>query len=412
MTVTATDNRYSNFLIFLLISFPILIISVKPFGNLILLVLLFLGSYIFIKQKKNPFLIPELKTLSWITLSYFLVMMASMIIADGLAAQFHHLGRKIHFLLAPLIALAIYDNNLSIVQFLRSIKFGLILIGIIVLVQFFIWGYDRPSGMFNENVFSDLAVILLFLSIVRFFEETKREQIFTSIAAIFGVIAVVLSASRGSWLSFLVLIPVYFGIASSRFSKGNYKRSFGLIILTIVVSIGFTQIDLVKEKTAFAKKIGTAIDNAQSWSNDKSEFTSTSARLEMWKYGLLAAEDSPLFGHGYRNANEVVSNYAMQFKKEISMFTHLHNEYLTNLVSAGLVGLVSMIILLFAPLIVFVKKLRSEEHYNYALMGVLLCVAYSTFGFTHIALGEENMNAFYVFFLSLLLPKMRQKISV
>jgi len=412
MTVTATDNRYSNFLIFLLISFPILILSVKPFGNLILLVLLFLGSYIFIKQKKNPFLIPELKTLSWITLSYFLVMMASMIIADGLAAQFHHLGRKIHFLLAPLIALAIYDNNLSIVQFLRSIKFGLILIGIIVLVQFFIWGYDRPSGMFNENVFSDLAVILLFLSIVRFFEETKREQIFTSIAAIFGVIAVVLSASRGSWLSFLVLIPVYFGIASSRFSKGNYKRSFGLIILTIVVSIGFTQIDLVKEKTAFAKKIGTAIDNAQSWSNDKSEFTSTSARLEMWKYGLLAAEDSPLFGHGYRNANEVVSNYAMQFKKEISMFTHLHNEYLTNLVSAGLVGLVSMIILLFAPLIVFVKKLRSEEHYNYALMGVLLCVAYSTFGFTHIALGEENMNAFYVFFLSLLLPKMRQKISV
>jgi len=412
MTVTATDNRYSNFLIFLLISFPILIISVKPFGNLILLVLLFLGSYIFIKQKKNPFLIPELKTLSWITLSYFLVMMASMIIADGLAAQFHHLGRKIHFLLAPLIALAIYDNNLSIVQFLRSIKFGLILIGIIVLVQFFIWGYDRPSGMFNENVFSDLAVILFFLSIVRFFEETKREQIFTSIAAIFGVIAVVLSASRGSWLSFLVLIPVYFGIASSRFSKGNYKRSFGLIILTIVISIGFTQIDLVKEKTAFAKKIGTAIDNAQSWSNDKSEFTSTSARLEMWKYGLLAAEDSPLFGHGYRNANEVVSNYAMQFKKEISMFTHLHNEYLTNLVSAGLVGLVSMIILLFAPLIVFVKKLRSEEHYNYALMGVLLCVAYSTFGFTHIALGEENMNAFYVFFLSLLLPKMRQKISV
>ena len=412
MTVTATDNRYSNFLIFLLISFPILILSVKPFGNLILLVLLFLGSYIFIKQKKNPFLIPELKTLSWITLSYFLVMMASMIIADGLAAQFHHLGRKIHFLLAPLIALAIYDNNLSIVQFLRSIKFGLILVGIIVLVQFFIWGYDRPSGMFNENVFSDLAVILLFLSIVRFFEETKREQIFTSIAAIFGVIAVVLSASRGSWLSFLVLIPVYFGIASSRFSKGNYKRSFGLIILTIVVSIGFTQIDLVKEKTAFAKKIGTAIDNAQSWSNDKSEFTSTSARLEMWKYGLLAAEDSPLFGHGYRNANEVVSNYAMQFKKEISMFTHLHNEYLTNLVSAGLVGLVSMIILLFAPLIVFVKKLRSEEHYNYALMGVLLCVAYSTFGFTHIALGEENMNAFYVFFLSLLLPKMRQKISV
>jgi hypothetical protein len=38
-------------------------------------------------------------------------------------------------------------------------------------------------------------------------------------------------------------------------------------------------------------------------------------------------------------------------------------------------------------------------------MGILLCIGYATFGFTHIAFGEEHVNAFYVLFMAMLLPK-------
>jgi len=402
MTVTTADNRYSNFVFFLLLSFPVLISSVKVFGNLILLIFFFLGSYIFITEKRNPFIIPELKILSWVTVSYFIVMMASMVIADGLSAQFHHLGRKLHFLLAPFIALSIYDSNLSIEHLLRSLKFGLILISIIVLVQFFFLGHERPSGMFNANVFSDIVVAMFFLSIVRFFEETRTEKFLSIIAVLIGIIPIVLSASRGSWLSFLILFLVYFVITSSRFTKDNRKRIFGLILLITVLVLGFSQLKIVKEG------INTAFENTQSWQVGDTNVNSTSLRLEMWRSGFLAAADSPLFGYGYRNANEAVLNYARQNHKEIGEYTHLHNEYLTNLVSAGLIGLISLFFLLFAPLIVFVKKLRNDRYYHYALMGILLCVAYITFGFTHIAFGEEHMNAFYIFFLCLLLPRMKQ----
>jgi len=91
--------------------------------------------------------------------------------------------------------------------------------------------------------------------------------------------------------------------------------------------------------------------------------------------------------------------------------THLHNEYITNLVSAGIVGLVALLSLLFIPMTIFYQKLKNEENYYYASMGLLLCVGYATFGFTHIAFGEEHVNSFYVFFMGLLLPKVIDNIN-
>ncbi|MEO1943547.1 MAG: hypothetical protein ABGY11_04545 [Candidatus Thioglobus sp.] len=82
-------------------------------------------------------------------------MLLSILVADGLNAEFHHLGRKIQFLLAPLIALAIFKINLPLKNLLLSIKMGLIIIGIITITQYFL-GYERPSGMMNQNILGTL----------------------------------------------------------------------------------------------------------------------------------------------------------------------------------------------------------------------------------------------------------------
>jgi len=170
------NKRYSSFVVSLLLLFPILINSVKISGNFILLILVLLGAYIAINEKKNPFKIQELKVFSWLTFGYFCVMLLSVLIADGFNAEFHHLGRKTHFLLAPLIALAIYQVNLPIKNLLLSIKAGLIIIGIIVMAQFLL-GSTRPSGMINANIFGDIAVAMLFLSVVQVFNEKPKEQV-------------------------------------------------------------------------------------------------------------------------------------------------------------------------------------------------------------------------------------------
>lgn len=399
MSTATADHRYTNFVVVLLLAFPIVINSVKILGNLILLILVVLGAYIALTERQNPFRIPELRLLSWITTGYFMVMLTSILIADGLDAQFHHLGRKLHFLLAPLIALAIYRIDLPIRHLLLSLKIGLILIGVIVLVQFLL-GHPRPSGMINANIFGDIAVAMLFLSLVRVFKESNNERMLTIVSSIFGLTAIILSSSRGSWLSFIILGIIFLIIIYPKYiNKYNKRKLFLFLFISIFL--------VIIPQTKVSDKVVQAIENIQDWKSGDTKFSSSGARMEMWKAGLLASSDAPFFGYGYRNANLIASKYATQNQDMIEKFTHLHNEYITNLTSAGLIGLASLLVLLVAPLIIFIQNLKHGDKYHYALMGVLLCVGYATFGFSHIAFGEEHMNAFYVLFLSLLLPIMK-----
>jgi len=153
------DKRYSNFIIVLLLLFPVFINSVKVLGNLILLIITILGIYIAISEKKNPFQIPELKLFSWLTIGYFLVMLLSIIIADGFNANLNHLGRIIHFLLAPFIALALLQIDLPFKNLLLSIKLGLM----VVLKMFSYWTFyifyccNYTKGLCNDNVAVNLV---------------------------------------------------------------------------------------------------------------------------------------------------------------------------------------------------------------------------------------------------------------
>jgi O-antigen ligase len=392
------DKRYSSFVIGLLILFPILINSVKILGNMILLILVILGLYIAIAEKKNPFKIQELKVFSWITVGYFFIMLLSILIADGFDARFVSLGRKAHFLLAPLIALSIYQIDLPFKNILLALKAGLIIIGIVVMVQFLL-GSSRPSGMINANIFGDIAVAMLFLSIVQVFNEKPKEQIITFIAAIAGVVVIFLSGSRGSWLSFIILSITFILLVYKPFLMGNKKNQLFLVLFFSVL-FGF-----IGTQTDAGKKITNAVVNIQNWDNGDQTYTSSGIRMEMWESSLEAAKNSPWFGYGYRNSNKEVSKYVDSHNHTVAAFTHLHNEYLTNLLAGGLLGLVSLLVMLFAPIVFFYKNLKNQKTYYYASAGILLSIGYATFSFTHIAFGEEHVNAFYIFMLAFLLPR-------
>jgi O-antigen ligase len=214
-----------------------------------------------------------------------------------------------------------------------------------------------------------------------------------------GISAIFLSGSRGSWLSFIILSIIYIALIYKPFLKNNSKRKLSLILLASMIFI------FIGTQTNVEKRINEAVTEVQKWNAGSNLNDSNGLRLQMWSAGLTAARQSPWFGYGYRNANKITSEYAPTNKKTIRNKTHLHNEYITHLVSAGIVGLLALLTLLFAPILIFYKKLKNKKTYHYASMGILLCAGYITFGFTHIALGEEHINAFYIFFMGLLLPK-------
>ena len=398
MGSTYLSERHLKFVVLTILVFPIVINSIKIVSSLILLTLAIVGLYLIIKYKHNPFANPQLKTFSYLTTIYFSVMLLSGLAADGLAYDFHHLGRKLQFLLAPLIAVAIFKVNFSLKQLLLSLKIGLIIIGCVVIMQYnFQLGeeWSRPAGMMNQNVFGDLAVMMLFLSVTQIFKESSKEQMITLVGVICGIFAIVLSGSRGSWISALTLSLFWLAITYGKYWKHNIKIKLTLLsaFTAIVLAISNTQI--------VQNKVYTAVVGIQGWYAGDQQLSSAGERLNMWVSGLKAAKDSPWIGYGYRNANDAVQKYTQQ---DIG-YTHLHNEYITNLVSAGIIGLASLLALLLVPFRIFYQKLNTVGNYDLALMGLILCTGYATFGFTHIAFGEEHVNAFYVLFLGLLLPK-------
>ena len=390
------SKRLNFLLLSLILSFPIFINSIKIIGNAELLIIFFIGLVAFLKKNANPFKIFELRVFSFLTFGYFLAFLIPLLWADGLNTEWSHLGRKLHFLLAPIIALAIFNVEVNIIKLLAAIKIGLITIGVIVLIQFFD-GSSRPSGMINANIFNDIAVIMFFMSLVRIYDESLKEKIFTFTSSIFGLIAIILPSSRGSWLSFFILLFIFYSLMYyPRLKKFRSRKIIALSL--ILVSFLF-----VANNEITKNRIEQANSEISNWSEGNGKKTSLGLRLEMWVAGLNAAIDSPLMGYGYRNANEISSQYAKNNQEYIKNFTHLHNEYITTFVSSGLIGLIGLMSLLIVPFVIFLRGLKNNFYLS--VMGILLCSAYASFGFSHIAFGEEHINAYFIFFLALLLPR-------
>ena len=390
---------HSSIITYLLLCFPIVIGSVKIFGNLILFTILCLGIIVAISQKASPFKITALRSFAFITAGYFLVMFLSIVFANEPNTSLLHLGRKIHFLFAPFIALAIYQVSWDINRLLLSLKVALIILGGITLIQYFL-GIERPSGMINANVFGDLAMMMIFLSIVKVFEENRQNQILTLSAVLMGIIAIILSGNRGTIISLIILSISFIFLTYNHYLRGQKKPQLIIFILfSIIICMFFSQ-QKVRDRAFLAKH------EISQWINNEHQNTSVGLRLEMWSSSLQAFQDSPWIGVGYRNANNVVARYAEDKTKDaISQFSHLHN-----LVSAGILGLSALLALLLIPLKLFIKNIRRKELYFHSVMGIMLCIGYASIGLTHIAFGEEHMNAFYVLFLSILMPyvKMRE----
>jgi O-antigen ligase len=382
---------------FLILAFPIVIISVKILGPLIYVLLALIGIYRMIEKRVSPFSIPELKLFSWITFGYFLVMVFSVVLSSEPTNDWVHLSRKAQFLIAPLVGIALYYTNVSFKRLVLSVKIGTVTIGMIVLIQYIIGGYGvRLSGMFNPNTFGDIAVILTLFSIVCIEKETQREFALSLVATGLGSIAIAMSSSRASILTFFVMLCIYIFIIY----KANMlqkKRSWIMIFVAILFFMG-----AVAATGVATQRISIVENEIKMWKSGSNSTGSVAVRLEMYRSGLRAFQNAPVVGYGYRNANLVASKYAAKEAQYdiANRYTHLHNEYITNMVSAGSIGLLALLILFMMPLRVFMKKLLVKSLSSLGLMGIILVFGYMLLGVVHGMFEWEYENSFYLFFLA------------
>ena len=388
-------EKYSKVVNVLIFIFPIVIITLQVAGDLVLLILAMMGIYVAISQRLSPFTIKEIKVFSYLTIGYFAAVCLSVLFSGQAAELAHYIPRDFHFLFAPFIALALFKAEINLKYLLMGAKVALLILGVIIFNQYLL-GINRPSGVMNAGVFGNLAVSIFFITLVFLKHESFKHKILSCLSLLSGVFIIVASGTRGAWLSFLLLLGVYLYFFYKQKNKLS-KKSKIIVVFVIATLITFGSFN-----DSFKDRNQKAYTEINSWIVGDRSPTSVGLRLEMYRLAFEKIEDVPFFGHGYRTSNVVVfENSSTPGGKLSYTFNHLHNSFLTQYFNGGFVLLAALLLLLFVPLIIFLKANSQDRENPIFISGVLLTLGYMSFGMVNILLGDTYMNGFYTFFLAI-----------
>ena len=395
-------KNYSRSVNLLILIFPIVINSLQVAGDLVLFILAMMGIFISISKKLSPFTIQEIKVFSYLTFGYFFAVCMSVLFSGQVAELAHYIPRDFHFLFAPFIALALFKAEININYLIVGVKVSLLILGIIIFNQL-LSGVSRPSGIMNAGVFGNLAVSLFFISLVFFQQESFKNKLFTLLSLLSGLFIIIASGTRGAWLSFLILIFAYLYFFYKQKTR-LITRSKIIVIIAILGIISFASINQKLFDRVLDNRTVSSLSDISSWTSGDQKQTSVSLRLEMYKKAIINIEDVPFFGYGLRTSNKsLFKNDTRAIAKVASRFNHLHNAYLTNYYNGGVFLLGGLLLILFIPLLIFVKANIKNRDNPIFISGVLLTLGYASYGMVNILFGDTYMNGFYVFFLALFL---------
>jgi len=397
MRKQSIGKNYSQVVNVLIFIFPIVINSLQVAGDIVLFILAMMGIFVSISKKISPFSIKPIKVFSYLTFGYFSAVCLSVLFSGQAAELAHFIPRDLHFLFAPFIALALFKAEINVKYLLMGAKVALLILGVIIFNQFLL-GIPRPSGVMNAGVFGNLAVSIFFITLVFLKHESLKHKILSCLSLLSGVFIIVASGTRGAWLSLLLLLGVYLYFFYKQKNKLS-KKSKIIVVFAIATLITFGSFnDSLKDRS---QKAYTEINR---WIEGDPSVTSVGLRLEMYRLAIEKIEDVPFFGHGYRTSNVVVFENSTTPGGRLSYtFNHLHNTYLTQYFNGGFVLLVALLLLLFVPLIIFLKANSQDRENPIFILGVILTLGYASFGMVNILFGDTYMNGFYVFFLAIIM---------
>lgn len=247
----------------------------------------------------------------------------------------------------------------------KGILVGSFLSGLIALYHSQIL-HIRPFFDFSYMVIQSgdmamsLGVFSLLISLHYFKEKNKRLAFFALICAILGILASLLSGARGGWLLTPFVLLGFLIINRYLISK---KIAISMLFFSIV--IGAFSYHTV------ASRVDLVFSDVNQFSEKDNANTSTGVRIELWKSGVYAFADKPIFGIGYHNRQsfnqELVDNNLVD--PIVLQFGRLHNSFIEELSIKGIIGLTALMVFFLVPIYFFLRR-GNLKHDVFAQLGV------------------------------------------
>jgi len=228
-----------------------------------------------------------------------------------------------------------------------------------------------------------LAFFTPILFIIPFIKSLSKWLRLFSVALLFSIlVGLFLSYSRAAWLS--VLVAAGLGIALLL----NIRIKVLILGLATIVILFFsfqTEIMSRLSKNTQDSSAGNFAEHVQSMSNITSD-ASNIERLNRWSAAIKMFNEKPVFGWGpgtyqFNYASYQNPAYRTIITTNAGTGGNAHSEYLGPLCESGLVGMISVFILLFFALSTGIKTYRRAENRQLRLLSLMCVLALTTYFF-------------------------------
>lgn len=361
-------------------------------------VLLSLAALVFL-VKYRPLMPRDQRLYSWPIIIYVGATVLSLLL-NGLPDS--GINRVVSSFFLLLLSIPLVSIFYLSFDFKRNVwmKFviGCIVMGVLALVDILLLDRARAGGGYNPQNFGLIALAMTSVVIASYhrFSEVRFGRAIFFLAILMGICAVLLSGSRTSWVTGLVVIVIAIFFYLERYSL--FKRV--LLALMIIASIAVVGGSLSILQTRIDDMIEMVTPYVEG--EEQTEFTSLRYRVELWKLGWHAGMENKIYGFGPGNTKRVIRDYAQRFPqfKGLERMKHIHNQFLQSFAMSGLIGLFSFLALVSCHFWLFTKYLGKQYNLEVrvlALSGLLLLVTYLLKSFVGVSFYGKQQLMMYGF---------------
>lgn len=196
-----------------------------------------------------------------------------------------------------------------------------------------------------------------------------------------GLIDLVASQSKGLLPTVFLCLPLFAvlfpGVLRSLLSG---RGLIGLAAAGIIVAIAAIPFyPRLESAFAYFTAAGASVADGDTFS----------ARETLWAYAGDLITQSPVIGYGVQNRRALISAAGFQY-------SHFHNGFLTSLVDGGVVGFVSLLALLLAPVITAIRAARDDIYRLRLFAALSLLATYAIGGMTNLIFWQDIYDSVFL----------------
>lgn len=273
--------------------------------------------------------------------------------------------------------------------------------------QFFFLQMERAQGAMFSIHFGDLVLMLGVLLLCAWHLPINKNRwtfrAWLLMGAMAGLLASILSGTRGAWLGLNVIMAIY----ATYLLFGRRFKLLGLLVAANACLLGIT---LSMPSLNVQTRVQEAYSNIQAFSLSGVANTSVGARLQMWQHAWKLYQERPLLGwqrHGYLEQQRLAIA-RQELDPSMEQYDHPHNEWLNLAAKDGTVGLLALLVAYAVPFGIFLRLFKQAQQPYHARLravaaaGMLVPAAYFSFGLTEAFLPHSSVITAYCYLLCLI----------